>query len=175
LSFLAEEGAKVFGFPFVIKATESRKARDVWAPKNQEELDELLLDLLPREKAGESFFAQEFIKASQRLRVLTVGGKAIGAITRPTKWRRRFIEKVDGEFPEGLKENLVEIPEDVEKLSLDAAEAVSLDVAGVDVLVEDQTDNKFIIEANAAPAWNLIKSDTGLEVEKELLNFLANI
>ena len=175
LSFLAKQGAKDFGFPFVIKVTEGRKARDVWAPRNQEELDGLLVSLYEREKKGESFFAQVFVEASQRLRTLVINGKVYGGITRPTKWRRRFIEKINGEFPEGTKESVKNIPADVLEVSLDAAKAVSLEIAGIDILIEDKTDNKFIIEANAAPAWNLIKQDTGVEVEKEILNFLANI
>ena len=93
LSYLQEKAEKLVGFPFVIKGTAGKKARDVWAPQTKKELDELIITLREREKKGESFFAQKLVSASQRIRVLIVGDKAIGAITRPTKWRKRWTKK----------------------------------------------------------------------------------
>lgn len=165
-------GEKTFGFPFIIKSTTGRRAREVWIVENKKELDNRVKELVPNEKSGTKYFAQEFIKASQRIRVLVVGNKALAAITRPTKWRKRIIEKVNGEFPEGIKNALSPIPTEYESLAIRAAKSCELDICGVDILVEDGTNKTFVIEANAAPAWELIKKDTNVIVEEEILKFL---
>ncbi|MDP1710278.1 MAG: hypothetical protein Q8L28_01555 [bacterium] len=172
LKTILTDGPKFLRFPFIIKSTSGRHAREVWIIENIKELKAKVTELTPIESAGTKYFAQEFIKASQRIRVLVVVGRAVAAITRPTKWRKRFIEKVNGEFPEGIKEALSPIPAEYESLAVNAAKSCDLDVCGVDILVEDGTNKTYIIEANAAPAWKLIKKDTPVIVEEEILKFL---
>jgi len=173
LETIAKKGERLFGFPFLIKSTTGKKAREVWLPKDKEDFERLLIDLRKEEKLGTRFFASEFIKASQRVRVFVLGTRVIGAITRPTKWRKRFIKKVNGEYPEGIKESLHPIPKEINDLALAATNALKLDVAGVDILKQDATGKLFVIEVNAAPAWKAVAKDTGLNIEKEILKFLA--
>lgn len=175
LKTILESGEKELGFPFVIKSTTGRRAREVWIIENKKELKAKVLELSSNEKTGTKYFAQEFIKASQRIRVLVVGGKALAAITRPTKWRKRFIEKVGNEFPEGVKEALSPIPEQFKQLAISAAKSCDLDTCGVDILIEDKTNKTYVIEANAAPAWELIENDTKISVETEILMFLKRL
>jgi len=173
LFMIREKGSGLLGFPFVIKGTSGKKGRDAWLPKTRHELDELITILREREKKGERFFAQKLIKASQRIRVLVVGGKVLGAVTRPTKWRKRWIEKLDGDYPEAEKAPICPVPEKFANLAIAAANAAELDISGIDILEEDKTGELFVIEANAAPSWNLIKKDLGINVEEEILKFLA--
>lgn len=172
LDAIRDNAPKKFGFPFVIKSTSGRKARDAWSPKNQKELDDLYQELRPREINGDKFFAQELIKASQRARVLVIGCEVIGAFTRPTKWRKRFTKEVGGEYPEGKKEALNPVPENYKELALKVTQATDLDICGVDILEEDGTGKLYVIEANAAPAWKLIEKDCRVVVEEKVLEFL---
>jgi RimK family alpha-L-glutamate ligase len=175
LFYLRDNAERLLGFPYVIKGTAGKKARDVWAPKTKDELEELIVILREREKKGESFFVQKLIHASQRVRVLVVGERAIGAVTRPTKWRKRWTKKVEGEYPEGIKESICPVPKIFSELAVKAAKAVDLDISGIDILEEDIIGKLYVIEANAAPSWNLIKKDTGINVEEEILKFLVNM
>ena len=175
LYMIGDKALAHFPFPFVIKSTSGKKARDAWLVKDTHELNSAIEELRVREKQGVRFFAQELIKASQRIRVLVVGGRAIGALTRPTKWRKHFVSPVGEEIPDGLKEALIPVPEKYWKLGVTSANAVDLDIAGVDILEEDGTKNLYVIEANAAPSWNLIKKDCGVDVEKEILEYLASL
>jgi len=163
------------GYPFVIKSTSGKKSRDVWIVENSDDLNEHTEKLLEREKEGHRFFAQKLIKASQRIRVLVIGGKAIGAITRPTKYRKRWTEKINGEYPEGEKKAISPIPSEIESLSMQAAKAADLDICGVDILKEDNTGKLFVIEANAAPSWKALAKDTGICVEEEILKYLSKL
>lgn len=160
-----------FGFPFVIKSTSGKKGREVYAPKDRKSLNDLTAQLLPQEKSGKSFFAQEFVNCTKRVRVLVVGGRIIGSISQLTKWRKR----VSGYIPD---ENEVKIEKfilnsQIEKLALSAVKAVGIDIAGVDVLIDDKTQRYYVIEVNAAPSWKLIKKYCGINVEYEILKYLS--
>jgi len=176
LANIREKAPKIFGYPFVIKGTTGKQGHAVWSPRNEEELDVLYekLEAL-RKKEKMNFIAQEFAESSQRSRIFVVGGKVLAGITRPTRWRRRFIEKVNGEFPEGIREQLDPIPEDEVKVAINAASALQIDIGGVDVLRVDKTGELFVLEVNSAPRWDSVKTDTGLNVEKEIIKFLVGL
>ncbi len=175
LENITENGESLLGFPFVIKGTMGKQGKAVWSPRDHEELTRMIEVLIPRERAGERFIAQEFIEASQRSRVFVVGDKALGAITRPMRWRRRFINKVEGEFPEGKKEVIKDIPKEAEAMAVAAAKALGIDVAGVDLIKEDKSGKIYIMEVNSAPGWKSIKKDTGIDIEKEILKYLLSL
>ncbi|MBI4157486.1 ATP-grasp domain-containing protein [Candidatus Woesebacteria bacterium] len=164
---IAEKGPTLFGYPFVVKSTTGKQGHEVWAPRNESELKDLLIKLIDEEKKGKRFLAQEFIKAPNRIRALVVGGRVLGAIQRPTRWRKRFF---GGEVE---KKALNPIPEGVTKLALEGAGALMLDVAGVDIL-KTPGGALYLLEVNSAPRWEAIKKDTGVEVEAEILEFLKN-
>ena len=174
LALIGENSATLLGMPYVVKSTSGKKARDVWLVKDKKEFEELYNTLREREKEGVCFFAQSLVASSQRVRVLVVGEKALGAITRPTKWRKTFIEKQNGEFPDGVKESIFPVPEKYSELAIRAAKATGLDISGVDILEDDKTRSLYVIEANAAPSWNLIKKDCQIDVEEEILKFLSS-
>jgi len=145
-------------FPYIVKSTSGQKAREVWMVKNQEELDALKST---KYEKGKFYFAQALVPNAERIRVLVVGDKAVGAIKRHTKWNKSHV-----------KETLDPIPEDVAKLALDAARAVGLNISGIDILVNCETKEMFIIEANAAPAWKLINKYCSVSVENEIVKYL---
>jgi ribosomal protein S6--L-glutamate ligase len=60
-------------------------------------------------------------------------------------------------------------------LAIKAAAAVGLDIAGVDIAQDDQTGRRYVWEVNAAPAWGAVAKDTGLNIEEEILKFLAGL
>lgn len=145
-------------FPFIVKSTSGQKAREVWLVSNQEELD--ILKSTKYEK-GKLYFAQSVVPNAERIRVLVVGEKAIGAIRRHTKWNKSHV-----------KETLSPIPEAIEKLAVDSAKAVGLNISGIDILVNSQTNEMFIIEANAAPAWKLINKYCNVSVADEIIKYI---
>ena len=172
LSEIAQKAPELYGFPFVIKGTTGKQGHAVWSPRNKEELETLYGELKGKEKEGKRFLAQEFIKASQRVRVFVVGGVAVAAITSPTRWRKRFVAKVNGEYPAGKREALMPVPGADAKLAVAAAGALDVDIAGVDIIHDDATGRAYVLEVNSAPRWDSIAKDTGVNVEREILKFL---
>lgn len=175
LKTIREIGPKKLGMPFVIKRTDGKKSNAVWSPKTLKDLDELIDELSVQQKDGKRFLAQEFIKGSQRLRVLIIGGKPIACITRGTRWRRRFVEKVNGEIPEKISAVIDPVPSDVGDLAVKACKAVGLEIAGVDILTDDKTNKKYVLEVNSSPRWYSINRDTGILVEREIIKYLSEL
>lgn len=173
LAHIAQEAPALFGFPFVIKGTFGKQGHAVWAPRDEAELAALIPTLKEREKKkGERFLAQEFVYASQRNRVFVVGGKAVAAITRPTRWRARFMDKVDGVVPKEIRSALVPVPERDAQVAVKAAQALGVDIGGVDVVHEDKSGKTFVFEVNSAPRWAALKRETGIDIEQEIVAFI---
>ncbi|HTK03847.1 MAG TPA: hypothetical protein VL401_03740 [Alphaproteobacteria bacterium] len=168
---ITKKGPTMFNFPFVIKSTSGRKGREVYSPQNIKELRELSKVLSDEEKSGKSFFAQEFINCTKRIRVLIVGGKILGAISQGTKWRKR----VSGYVPDENEKKIEKfgMSKIIEKLSLAAFYAVGIDIAGIDILIDEVTGKYLVIEVNAAPSWKLIKKYCKINVEYEILKFVS--
>lgn len=166
LQQIKEEGISFVGFPCVIKSTTGKKAREVWSPETKKDFESLIKTLSEKEADGMRFFAQEFVPASERVRVFVLGGKALAAIVRPTKWRKRF-------GGEGRKESLNPVPSVDAKLAVEGARALGLDIAGVDIVHDDKTGEAYILEVNAAPAWKALAKSTGIFIEKEILKFIS--
>lgn len=145
-------------FPFIVKSTSGQKAREVWLANNQEELDKLKSDKFEK---GKFYFAQELVPNAERIRVLVVGDRAIGAIKRHTKWNKSHV-----------KETLNPIPEDIANLAIKSAQVVGLNISGIDILVNSQTNEMFVIEANAAPAWKLINKYCNVSVANEIVKYI---
>jgi RimK family alpha-L-glutamate ligase len=171
LAEIAKKGPTMFGFPFVIKSTSGSHGREVYAPKDASELKNLLETLSKEEKTGKKFFAQEFINCTKRIRVLVVGGKIIGSISQLTKWRKR----VEGYKPKEDEKKIDKfiLNKELGNLALRATEVVGIDIAGVDILIDEKTGKSFVIEVNAAPSWKLIKKYCKVNVEYEILKFLS--
>ncbi|MEK7473083.1 MAG: ATP-grasp domain-containing protein [Patescibacteria group bacterium] len=144
-------------FPYIVKSTSGQKSREVWLVKNAEELEILRAKL----DSHKLYFAQELIPNAKRIRVLIVGNRAIGAIVRQSKWNK-----------DQTKETLMPVPGDVANLATSAAKAVNLDISGVDILINNKTNEKYVIEANAAPAWKLINKYCGVIVEDEIIKYI---
>jgi gamma-F420-2:alpha-L-glutamate ligase len=144
-------------FPYIVKSTSGQKAKEVWLVKNPEELEILRTKF----EKGKFYFAQALVPNARRIRALVVGDKVIGAIVRHTKWNK-----------DHTKITLNPVPQDVEKLAVDSAKVVGLNISGIDILVNSQTNEMFVIEANAAPAWKLINKYCNVSVADEIIKYL---
>ncbi len=165
---LNEKGIKIpktlFGtldgleYPYIVKSTSGQKAREVWLVNNKEELDKLKAEKFVKNK---HYFIQALVPNARRIRALVVGDKVIGAIVRHTKWNK-----------DHTKITLNPVPDDVETLAVASAKAVGLDISGIDILVDNETKEMFVIEANAAPVWKLINKYCNVSVENEIIKYI---
>lgn len=159
----------VVGFPMVVKSTSGRRGRDVWLVEDHDQLEKLVRKI---KTIKASFLAQEMLDGSYRTRVLIVGGKAIGAISRPTLLARRTgITKLE---ISGIKQ--MESEQLIERfgaIATKAARALHLDIAGVDIVTNK--GRPYVIEVNQSPRWESIVKELKVSPEEEIIKFLKKV
>ena len=110
---------------------------------------------------------QEFIAEAKGsdIRAFVVGGRIVGAIKR---------QGVEGEFRSNIHRGgnavPVELTPDEEKTAIDAARALGLKVAGVDMLPSDR--GPLVLEVNSSPGLEGIEHATGTNVADQIIAYI---
>lgn len=188
LKLIKNHAFRLFGYPFILKGTYGKRGWSVWLVKNEEEFVAHIDRLLPLEKKGKRYIAQEFIKITERVRVMVVGNRAIGSVTFPTKWRR-YVESLG--IPGCVRGPLVQeesymsssfrgdpalsVRGGCHELAVRASRELGIDIAGVDIIRDNKTGKVYILEVNSAPRWEKFKEMTGINVEREILKYLVSL
>jgi RimK family alpha-L-glutamate ligase len=121
---------------------------------------------------------QEKIDADYDLRIHVVGTKnsyngdnyTIIASMRRNRIENDFRTNVSL----GGQAESVEIPEEIENIAIEAAKATECSWCGVDVILEKNTGQPYVLEVNASPGTDGIESATGLDVTGIILDFILN-
>jgi gamma-F420-2:alpha-L-glutamate ligase len=108
---------------------------------------------------------QEFIENSKGkdIRVFVVGRKVIGAMMRISK------KGFKSNFHQGGFVKPYEVDEKLEKIALSASNALNLEIAGVDVLIDH--DGYKICEVNSSPGYEAFEMSTGVNIPKKILEY----
>ncbi|MEE9337631.1 MAG: RimK family alpha-L-glutamate ligase, partial [Methylococcaceae bacterium] len=106
-------------------------------------------DLLWLTSSNGIYYLQRFVECKGQgysdIRVFVVYGKAIAAMRRCGKsWLNNVAR--------GAKCEAIELDEELNTLAIQAAKALSMDYAGVDI-IKDKNGQYSIIEVNSIPAW----------------------
>ncbi|MFO0822132.1 MAG: RimK family alpha-L-glutamate ligase [Gemmataceae bacterium] len=118
------------------------------------------------EQTGQLIYQQRFIRhPGYDLRVFVMAGKVRAAMRRiGTEWRTNVAQ--------GGRTERAELSDTAVSLALRAAEVVGCDIAGVDLL-PGPNGELFVIEVNAVPGWKALAPTCGLDVAKEIVQFVA--
>jgi ribosomal protein S6--L-glutamate ligase len=107
---------------------------------------------------------QEYIEAGAKdIRAIVVGSKVVVAMERSGKKDFR------ANISQGGSGKKVELSESDQAICINAAKAVGLEFAGVDI-IKDSTDTTYVIEVNGNPGEKII-SITGVNYFEELVKF----
>ena len=110
---------------------------------------------------------QEYIKEAKGadIRAFVVNGKVVGAMKR---------QGAEGEFRSNLHRGgvatVIRLSRAEKQAALNAAKALGLDVAGVDLLQSDR--GPLILEVNSSPGLEGIEGATGINVAAEIIKFV---
>lgn len=149
-------------YPLIVKKSESSKGKGVYKCDSKAEV----LELLRSEglKVGELLF-QEFVDYRGDVRVFVVGNKILGAMRREPKegqWKGNIAQGADA-YP-------VEISAEVKKLALDVVKLQNAEIRGVDIMLPKT--GPVLIETNSAPQFRGFESSTGVNVGKEIVEYI---
>jgi gamma-F420-2:alpha-L-glutamate ligase len=146
------------GFPVVVKTLKGTRGAGVVLCANRLQFNDLA-DLLDGATTGADFLFQQYIGAShgRDVRVLVVDGRAVAAMERRSS---------DGSFKSNISlggyATRFDLPRDMAELAVRVASALSLDVAGIDILFD--TDGYRICEANSSPGFQALEPACNVNV-----------
>lgn len=162
---LAECAAGVGAFPLVVKKTRSRQGSGVWLARSLPELEALVeTHLEPRQ----GFLLQRFVPVPGRrdIRVVVLGGRAVAAMDLVVP-RGEFRANVH----RGGRGGGRPVEDALQRLAVEAAARVGLDLAGVDLVV-DRGGRPQFLEVNYAPGFRGIEEATGLDLAARVVAHL---
>jgi RimK family alpha-L-glutamate ligase len=107
------------------------------------------------------YYLQEALPHGRDLRAFVIGGRVLAAIERiGSGWRTNLAR--------GARAEATELSAEQERMCLEAADALGVDYAGVDLLrAADGRD--YVLELNGIPGWHGLQSATGAHVAAALV------
>ena len=157
---------KHIGFPVVVKTLTGSQGSGVFLCETLHSLEELM-HMIENSNPNVNLIFQEFVKTShgRDLRVVTVGGRVVGAMVR---------NAADGNFKanysRGGTVEKFEITPEIEWLVLEIARKLDLDIAGIDLLFDG---NGFkICEVNSSPGFEGLEQACEKNIAKEIIQFV---
>ena len=154
----------VGGAPCVIKLIEGTQGKGVILAETPKAA-ESVIDGLRQMKAH--FLVQEFIKESNGcdIRAFVIGDRVVASMMRKAK---------EGEFRSNLHRGgsaiPVKISEEEARVAVNAAKALGLNVAGVDLLRSSR--GPLVLEVNSSPGLQGIETSTGLDIAGMIIDYI---
>lgn len=140
----AVQAAKILGWPLVIKENNGSFGAQVYLARDEKEAEKILLHIGEHHCIFQRFIAES---AGKDLRVTVVGGKVICAMERQSATKQEFRSNIGA----GGTATARQISPLEERLAIDAANALGLDFAGVDILMGRDETERYVCEVNSNP------------------------
>jgi ribosomal protein S6--L-glutamate ligase len=158
--------ARLGGYPVVLKQASGRVGEGVFLVKTEHQARLILHNTL---ETGKGMLVQRFIPPENRLdlRILVIGGKVAGAMKlkpKPGDFRSNFHLS--------QRSWAVELPPEWEEIALRAADALGLEIAGVDLIVDDKK-NVRVLELNYSPGFTGLEAATGLDIAGRIIDYVV--
>lgn len=157
----------VGGFPFVVKQIEGTQGHGVFLIKNRKQTAEVIHH---HRNNNIRFVIQEYIAESKGsdVRALVVGNKVVAAM-------KRHAAKGDfrSNLHQGGQAEVVELSDEENDTAIKSAQAMGLEVAGVDMLQSKR--GPLVLEVNASPGLEGIEKTTKINVSKTIIDHLELI
>ena len=157
--------AREIGFPAVVKIMAGSYGKGVYKVETKSEFQDFI-EFAHGIKSDEAIIVQEYVgtRPGEDLRVFVVDGQALGAMRRKSR---------DGSFKanitRGGEGEAYPLTKDLAELAVSAAEALGLDVAGVDLLFTD--DGYTVCECNSAPGFEGFERATGIDIAGAIIDY----
>jgi gamma-F420-2:alpha-L-glutamate ligase len=154
------------GFPCVVKVLQGSHGKGVHLVHTKN-LFEDLMDLVDNLGVKKTMIVQEFVDTAigTDLRVLVVGGKVVGAMKR---------KGPDGDFRANITNGGTGEPfpvsDEMDLLCRETAKALGLDIAGIDLLFDDQGFK--VCEANSAPGFEGFEKYVDINVAGAIVDYV---
>lgn len=155
---------KEIGFPAVVKTLRGNRGSGVVLCETREKFNDLV-SLIDQAASNTGFIFQQYIRAShgRDVRLIVAFGEILAAVERRSE---------GGLFKSNTDMSLTPFdpPTDMKKLAIDTAGALQLDIAGIDLLFDD--NGYRILEANSAPSFKDIEAVCNINIPEAVFRAL---
>lgn len=163
-AFLEDAVAEVGEYPFILKPFHGTHGTGVMlldTPTSLTSAVDALCDL------HQDYVIQSFIAEAGGvdIRVLVIGGEVVAAMKRrapPGEFRANIHKGASGET--------ITLPDEYIRLAIEAAAALELEIAGVDLL--QTNEGPVVLEANPSPGFEELESVTGIDIAGAIIEFV---
>ncbi|MFM7269651.1 MAG: RimK family alpha-L-glutamate ligase [Cyanobium sp.] len=155
--------AQQIGFPCVVKLLVGSFGEGILLSRDPADFRDLI-ELIASMTRAQAMIPQQYIgsRPGQDLRVWVIGGRVLGAMLR---------RSTDGSFKANISRGgdgvAHPLNAEIERIALDSAAALQLDIAGVDLLFD--RDSYCVCEVNSAPGFSGFEAATGVNVAQAIL------
>lgn len=140
--------ARSLGLPLVAKEVSTQRGKGVHKITSMADFGKL--PAVDSEGRTNQFLFQKFTEIKEEYRLLVLGNRVRvwekKTVTDPTEFRHNIALGAKEEFLD-----IKDIPKEFEDVAVKSAQALRLEVAGVDIAVERKTGKIFLIEVNRGP------------------------
>jgi len=153
-----------FNYPLIAKHERGYQGRSVKKFENREELERFVNKI--NEKNIGMFLWQKYLPLKWDLRVIVIGGRAIGGMKRMAsggEFRSNF--SLGGEVEEW------KLSEEERNLAEKVARVCGLDYGGVDIM-KDEKERNYVLEVNRACQFRGFEKATDINVAKKVIELL---
>lgn len=157
---------KKFNYPLIIKISELHRGTGVFLAKTESDVKKII-----GENEGKTFLLKKFIPNDGDFRVLTVGFRAVGAMKRKSKF-----PEFRNNISVGSKGESIDFKEcaDVIRLAEKAAKASGIEIAGVDVITDNNTGKNYVLEVNVGPQFTGLEKYTDINAAREIIKYFES-
>ncbi|MFO7883310.1 MAG: RimK family alpha-L-glutamate ligase [Desulfobacteraceae bacterium] len=167
INFLSASVKRLGGYPVIAKEMNQRQGKGVFLLKSDQHAECIVSDCLKRSGC---LVLQQFVpvRGRQDVRVLVTGKRIAGEM-------RLIPEKNDFRANYHLNSSAaqIDLPWDLKQLALKAVSAVGLEIAGVDMII-DQHSRPMIIEVNYSPGFSGLEKITGTDIADIIIKYAAS-
>jgi len=164
-TFLEDAVADVGDYPFILKPFHGTHGTGVMlldTPTSLTSAVDALCNL------HQDYVIQSFIGEADGVdtRVLVVGGEAVAAMKRsapPGEFRANIHQGASGEA--------ITLTDEYTRLAIEAAAALELEIAGVDLLQTDE--GPVVLEVNPSPGFEALELVTGIDIAGVIIEFVT--
>ncbi|MBU1535562.1 RimK family alpha-L-glutamate ligase [Myxococcota bacterium] len=158
---------KHFKYPLILKTLYGAQGKGVFMPRSHDEFLKML-ELVEIMNNEASLIIQEMITPSfgRDLRVFTVGGRVVACMERSAADPGGF----KANFSQGGKVRDFPVDDEIEWLATTISRLFELDVAGVDLLFDD--DGYKVCEVNSSPGFRGIESVCPARIPDEIFHYI---
>ncbi len=169
LEFLDEGIQKVGGYPVIIKSPFGSYGVGVAITESRRSLYSSL-DMVWKTTSSSIILIQEYVAEAEGsdFRAFVIGGKVVASMQR---------KAVQGDFRSNLHHGgeavKVKLSTEEQNLAIRAAEALGLDLAGVDLLRTRK--GPVVMEVNANPGFEGLMKITGVDIATEMVKYAVSL